>query len=207
MSSVLAIDTSSRRRALCVLAGEDGALLGEQALQGRHLDRSLPGALAALLEGGAPSAVAVVMGPGSYTGLRVGIATGLGLAHAGGLPLHGIDALAVVARAAPADAQRIEAVADAGRGALYVARYERADGGLRAAEAARRVELAAWSAAPGQVAVSLDPIPGVLHREDRAAVALAASAAAALSQPPLPHAGLEPVYLGGDASAAPGPRV
>lgn len=207
MSRVLAIDTSSRGRALCVLAGEDGAPIAARTLEGRHLDRSLPAALAALLAGSAPDAVAVVMGPGSYTGLRVGIATGLGLAHARDLPLHGLDALAVVARTAPEDAAQVEAVADAGRGALYVARYARDGAALRLTEAARRVEAAAWSAAPGHVAVSLDAVAGALHREDGAAAALAQAAAAALAGPPLPRAELEPVYLGGDASAAPGPRV
>jgi tRNA threonylcarbamoyl adenosine modification protein YeaZ len=207
VSQVLAIDTASRRRALCVLAGGDGTLLAAKALEGAHLDRSLPAALAALLARAAPDAVAVVMGPGSYTGLRVGIATGLGLAHARGLPLHGLDALAVVARAAPGDAVQVEAVADAGRGALYIARYAQDGAAMRLTGAARRVEAAGWSAAPGHVAVSFDAVPGALHAEERAGVALARAAAAALAGAPLPRAGLEPVYLGGDVSAAPGPRV
>src|SRR5258707_791196 len=78
--SILAIDTSSRRRGLCVAAARDGALLDHRALTGRHLDRELPPALAALLRDDL-DAVACVMGPGSYTGLRVGIAAALGLAH------------------------------------------------------------------------------------------------------------------------------
>ena len=46
-------------------------------------------------------AVVVVTGPGSYTGLRAGMAAGLGLAHALGIPLHGVSSLEVAARSAP----------------------------------------------------------------------------------------------------------
>ncbi|HZS15404.1 MAG TPA: tRNA (adenosine(37)-N6)-threonylcarbamoyltransferase complex dimerization subunit type 1 TsaB [Candidatus Dormibacteraeota bacterium] len=204
---ILAIDTSSRRRALCVLAAADGGLLAARRLEGRHLDRTLPAALGALLGESAPTAVAVVLGPGSYTGLRVGIAAALGLAHARDLPLHGIAALDAVARAAPPQAALVEAVADAGRGALYAARYQRDGGGLRRTDGPRRVDPGAWRPAPGHVAVTLDALDGALPCDDRAAAALAEAAAAAASEAPLPRAGLEPVYLGGDASAPSGPRV
>jgi hypothetical protein len=55
--------------------------------------------------------------------------------------------------------------------------------------------------------VSFDPVNGTLHCDARAAAALAESAAAAVTAAPLPRAGLEPLYLGGDVSAARGPRV
>ena len=201
--TVLALDTASRHRALCVLAGDDGALLDQRPLSGRDLDRQLAPALQALL-GAAPDAVACVMGPGSYTGLRVGIAAALGVAHARGLPLYGIAALDIVALAAPADAAEVEAVADAGRGALYVARYRRA----AAVEEAHRVEAGEWRPpAAGFVAVSLDGIEGTLDASAGAAAALALAAARALATPPLPLAGLEPVYLSSTAGHARQPRV
>jgi tRNA threonylcarbamoyl adenosine modification protein YeaZ len=205
--TVLAIDTASRLHALCVLAAADGGLLAERRLEGRHLDRTLPGALAELLDVARPAAVAAVLGPGSYTGLRVGIAAALGLAHALDLPLHGVGALDVVARATPSEAPVVEAVADAGRGALYVALYRREGGALRRAGEPARVQSAAWVAAPGAVAVSFDDVPGTLHRGAQAAPALAAAAVAALGEAPLSRAGLEPIYLGGNASAPSGPRV
>ena len=205
--TLLAVDTASRRHALCVLASDAGALLAEQRLEGRHLDRGLPGALAALLAQGRPAGVAAVLGPGSYTGLRVGIGAALGLAHAGDLPLFGIGALDVVARAAPHDAERIEAVADAGRGALYVARFRRAGDELRVADEPRRVETDGWHPAPDHVSVSFDEVAGALCCQAQAAAALALSAAVAARGTPLPRAGLEPVYLGGEGSALQGPRV
>jgi tRNA threonylcarbamoyladenosine biosynthesis protein TsaB len=204
--TVLAIDTASRRRALCIVAGAHGQVVAAQPLPGRDLDRQLLPALAALL-GDDVEAVACVLGPGSYTGLRVGIAAALGVAHARDLPLHGIDALDAVARTAPADAAEIEAVADAGRGALYVGRYRREGDEFHLTEPARRVEAGEWQPASHWVAVSLDGIPGTLDGSPRAAEALAAAAAAALAQPPLPRTGLEPVYLTGSGSAPARPRV
>lgn len=195
------MDTSARLRALCVAAGEDGTPLADRALRGRDLDRDLPVALAQLLDGQV-RALACVLGPGSYTGLRVGIAAALGVAHARGLPLHGIAALDVVALAAPPEAADVIAVADAGRGALYVARYRRDGDTLHAVEEPRREDATTWSAAPGGVAVSLDPVPGTLDRSAGAVAALAAAAARALRTPPLPLAGLEPVYLSGRDSPA-----
>jgi tRNA threonylcarbamoyladenosine biosynthesis protein TsaB len=206
--TILAIDTSSRRRALCVLAGPDGVLLAAHHLEGHQLDRRLAAALADLLAQADPDAVAAVLGPGSYTGLRVGIATALGLAHARDLPMRGIAALDVVARAAPHDATDIEAVADAGRGALYVGRHHRDAVALRSTDPPRRVAHGDWHPHPDHVAVSLDTIPGTLDRASHAAAALAESAAAAARfDPPLPRTGLEPVYLTGDGSAPGRPRV
>jgi tRNA threonylcarbamoyladenosine biosynthesis protein TsaB len=205
---LLAIDTSSRRHAVAVLAHHDGALYAAAArLEGRHLDRGLPGAIATLLYDAAPDAVCAVLGPGSYTGLRVGIAAALGIAHARDLPLHGIDALAVIAAAAPPDAAHVEAVADAGRGALYVARYHRTGADITRVQGPLRVAAAEWRPAPGHVAVSFDLLDGAILVADGAAHALAAAAARAARDTPLPRAGLEPIYLGGEASAPPGPRV
>lgn len=206
--SILAVDTASRRRGLCVVADATGALLRHRALSGRDLDVELPPALAALF-GEDVSAVACVTGPGSYTGLRVGIAAAVGIAHARGLQLHGIGALDVVALAAPLGATVIETVADAGRGALYVALLRRdvPSGELQSIEAAHRVEAAGWSPSSDAVAVSFDAVPGTLDAAELAPSALAAAAARALRSSPLPRAGLEPVYLAGDAGHARRPRV
>jgi len=70
---------------------------------------------------------AVATGPGSFTGLRVGIATMQGLALAQGRPLIGIsglDALAWTARKIRTDVARIATWVDAWRGEVYAALYE-----------------------------------------------------------------------------------
>ena len=108
---------------------------------GRPHDARLPGDLMRLLDEAqidlrTIDVYAVATGPGSFTGLRIGIATMQGLAFAAGKPLIGIsgfDALArtvTVARALSGSptAQSAPAVAtwvDAWRGEVFAARYER----------------------------------------------------------------------------------
>ena len=67
---------------------------------------------------------AVATGPGSFTGIRIGISTMQGLAFATGKPLIGVSAFDALARAA-GDAPRVATWVDAWRGEVFAARYER----------------------------------------------------------------------------------
>lgn len=67
--------------------------------------------------------VAVTLGPGSFTGLRVGMALGKGLAMACNIPMVGIPTLDVVAAAQGRDRRPLIAVLQAGRGRICVATY------------------------------------------------------------------------------------
>ncbi len=69
------------------------------------------------------SAVAVALGPGSFTGLRVGVAIAKGLAMARGIPLIGVPTLDILAAAQERHRDPLLVVAQAGRGRLCVARY------------------------------------------------------------------------------------
>jgi tRNA threonylcarbamoyladenosine biosynthesis protein TsaB len=69
------------------------------------------------------SGVAVTKGPGSFTGLRVGLSVAKGLAMAQRLPLIGIPTLDVVAAAQGRDRRRLAAVIQAGRGRISLATY------------------------------------------------------------------------------------
>jgi tRNA threonylcarbamoyladenosine biosynthesis protein TsaB len=68
-------------------------------------------------------ALAVALGPGSFTGLRIGLALAKGMALAGHLPLIGIPTLDVLAAAQPAVDLPLAAVLRAGRGRLAVGWY------------------------------------------------------------------------------------
>jgi tRNA threonylcarbamoyladenosine biosynthesis protein TsaB len=68
------------------------------------------------------AAIVVVHGPGSFTGVRVGLSAGKGLSEAGGVPLIAVSRLALLA-AAVGDGGVVHAVLDAGRGEFYYGEY------------------------------------------------------------------------------------
>lgn len=71
------------------------------------------------------------VGPGSFTGLRIGISTIKGLVAATGKPLVGISTLAVLAHQAPEEAQWVCAMIDARRSEVYWSLYYRGDCGFQ----------------------------------------------------------------------------
>jgi tRNA threonylcarbamoyladenosine biosynthesis protein TsaB len=125
----LALDTSTERGAIGLIA-RSGQVYVSSTESARHHGRDLIPRLAAILrEAGASirdvDALAVGLGPGSYTGLRVGLTAAKTLAYATGAALIGLDSLDAIARNAPDDAPRISVIADAQRGQVYVAEYAR----------------------------------------------------------------------------------
>ncbi len=185
--SVLAIDTASRSRVVVALATPAGERIDGVVLQGQSVGTLLPQAITPMLPL-LTRAVVVVTGPGTYTGVRAGMAAALGVAQALGLPLHGIGSLEVTASAPmPGPGGDSWVVADAGRGALYVAR--RSDAGTP-----HRVMAAAFDAG-GQPVASTEQlsIDGLIAVDP--VRALAASVALALSRPPLDPEGLTALYV------------
>lgn len=89
--------------------------------------------------------IAVGVGPGTFTGLRVGVATARGLAQSLALPLAGFSSLGALAHAVfaedPVPADRVLSVIDARRGEVFAAVYDRSPGGgLHEAAAPRPVD-------------------------------------------------------------------
>ncbi len=74
---------------------------------------------------------AVSMGPGSFTGLRIGFSTVKGLAAASGKPLIGVSNLDVLAAQAAGSSGLICPFLDARKGEVYFSRYRVTDGRLR----------------------------------------------------------------------------
>jgi tRNA threonylcarbamoyladenosine biosynthesis protein TsaB len=68
--------------------------------------------------------IAVGVGPGTFTGLRIGIATARGLARSLGVELVGVSSLRALASGAEEQPSRVLAAIDARRGELFVAAYE-----------------------------------------------------------------------------------
>ena len=127
---ILSLDTTTKA-ASCAVA-RDGVVLNEEPIDStRQLALQLPGALRDILDLSAIAleeidAFAVATGPGSFTGLRIGIATMQGLAFGTRKPLIGISGLtALRAVASPAFlGSRIATWVDAWRGDVYAALFE-----------------------------------------------------------------------------------
>jgi tRNA threonylcarbamoyladenosine biosynthesis protein TsaB len=73
------------------------------------------------------SAVIVGLGPGSYTGLRVGLTSAKTLAYATGCALIGVETFAAITRQVGAAWRRLDVLADAQQDKIYVQSYERRD--------------------------------------------------------------------------------
>jgi tRNA threonylcarbamoyladenosine biosynthesis protein TsaB len=73
-------------------------------------------------------AVLVSRGPGSYTGLRVGIMSAKVLAYANGCVFLAIDTFAAIARQTPAEVQQLDILADAQQQNVYMQRWEQVQG-------------------------------------------------------------------------------
>ena len=131
--NLLAIDTSTSRAAVALARPEAEARVAPADPGQRH-GRGLIPAISALLaaEGLKPTdlgAIAVGLGPGSYTGLRIGLTAAKMLAYAAGKPLVPLDSLGAIARNAPGDVRRVAVAVDAQRGDAYIAEFTRGQAG------------------------------------------------------------------------------
>src|SRR5262249_3392303 len=97
--------------------------------------------------------IAVCSGPGSFTGLRVGLSTAWGLGRALSIPVEEVSTLEVLAEAArEQDVTRVTAVLDAGRGEVVAATFSLEQSRARPDAEARRIPREAAAALPGRVA-------------------------------------------------------
>ncbi len=122
---VLALDTAT---GVSVGVARGGDVLSSRTVTGHvHAERLMLEVRAALDEAGQPmsrlTGVVVGLGPGPFTGLRVGIVTAQTLAHVLGVPLKGVCSLDAVALAVPGPGPFV-ACSDARRKELYWATYE-----------------------------------------------------------------------------------
>lgn len=132
---LLAMDTSTRTIGIALYNGVE--VLGERTWTSLDFHTAeLAPAIADLLGktnlgAGDLAALAVAIGPGSFTGLRIGLALAKGLALAQNLPIIGIPTLDVLAAGqpvAPGQGEKLAAVLKAGRGRLAVGWYQAVKG-------------------------------------------------------------------------------
>jgi len=225
---VLALDTTSRAGSVAV--AKDGRVLDLQAGDaGRPHAERVPACLVRSLEraGSTLSDVdvfAVAIGPGSFTGLRIGIAAIQGCAFAAGRPVAGVSALEAIALAVwaagnPGARTRLGVWMDAQRQEVYSALYDVAGAGPDAtletiegptvgdpaSTAGRWHQLlrTAWCPVAGDGAVRYrdllteaagSPVPVIEPPPLAATIALVAEQRARAGECTLPHA-IRPLYV------------
>ncbi len=127
---ILAVDTSGKNGSLALVRfeGESERTLEVVSLEGGTFSAQLVPQISTALSKNSLSkndidGFAVASGPGSFTGLRVGLAAFKALAEILQKPIASVSLLEVISRAAGIGGQVI-AVLDAGRGEIYVGTYE-----------------------------------------------------------------------------------
>jgi len=127
--TVLCIDTSTTTLVVALLDSRDGHVLASGTSDARAqsvlavIDEQLGGAVARE----SIESIVVGIGPGGFTGIRVGVVTARGLGEALGVPVHGVDSLLVLAASASWDepGATVWAVLDARRGEWFVGPFGR----------------------------------------------------------------------------------
>jgi tRNA threonylcarbamoyladenosine biosynthesis protein TsaB len=129
--TLLGLDTSTPAASACVLRADGEAFEVTPAAERlarppAHASELMPAVAGAMERAGVGwddlRAIAVGVGPGTFTGLRIGIVTARALATAGGLPLRRVSSLAALA--AGIDAPVRLPLIDARRGEVFAALYD-----------------------------------------------------------------------------------
>ncbi len=147
--NILALETTERIGSVAAMS--DGKLLLELNLDPRQQSaQSLAPGMRALLEkvGWRPAdvdLVATTVGPGSFTGLRVGVTAAKSFAYSIQADILGVDTLEAIAARAPAHVQTLRVAVDAQRGQVVAGAFRRGeDGWFHPAGSATLVDVDAW---------------------------------------------------------------
>lgn len=132
---ILGISTSTKQVGAAV-GGHEGVLASSHSARGKRHAENLAPAIdfvrrQARIELDEISVIAVDIGPGLFTGLRVGIAAAKAMAHALRVPMIGISSLDLLAWPLRHTSREIVAVVDARRGEVFYARYRPTPGGVQ----------------------------------------------------------------------------
>jgi tRNA threonylcarbamoyl adenosine modification protein YeaZ len=120
---ILAIDTSTAACSAALFDSDGQCIAHSDEVIGRgHSERLVP-MLDELLEGRKADGILVGVGPGSFTGIRVGIAAAQGLAIAWDCGLSGMSSLALLAAGGETDGD-VAAAVDGGHGELFVQQFD-----------------------------------------------------------------------------------
>jgi tRNA threonylcarbamoyladenosine biosynthesis protein TsaB len=209
---VVGFDTATPAVSVAVHDGERVVAQASAADGRRHGELLMPMIAQVLAEAGASradlTAVAVGVGPGPYTGLRVGVVTARVLGAVLGIPVHGVCSLDVIAADAPRGREFLVAT-DARRKEVYWARYDAAGARLEgpAVGSAASIPGAAGLAVAGRggqlYPEAFGEVTGPAYPDARTLCALVAGSRDGRAAVPLLAA--EPLYLRRPDAREPGP--
>lgn len=132
---ILGIESATQQVG-CAIGGHEGVLASAHSCRARRHAETLAPQIdfvrsQARVDLSEISVVAVDLGPGLYTGLRVGIATATAMAYALGVPMIGVPSLDLVAHPVRFTNRLIVAALDARRGEVFYAFYRQVPGGVQ----------------------------------------------------------------------------
>lgn len=132
---ILGIESSTAQVG-CAIGGHEGVLASAHSAKGKRHAENLAPAIEfacgqAQIDLSEIGLVAVDVGPGLFTGLRVGVATAKAIAFALRVPMIGVSSLDLLAFPVRFTSRRIVAAIDARRGELYHASYRQVPGGIQ----------------------------------------------------------------------------
>lgn len=160
---ILTIDTATASCSVALVDGADAPHATRELVGRGHAEKLVPMVEALLADAGGvtPTAILVDCGPGSFTGVRVGLAAAIGMGMGWQVPVAGCSSLALIAARLFADRPEIDSCAVAlsgGHGELFVQRF------------------AAHPFAALSALVSLPPAEAALHAAERHVAGTGASA-------------------------------
>ncbi|WP_085060374.1 tRNA (adenosine(37)-N6)-threonylcarbamoyltransferase complex dimerization subunit type 1 TsaB [Staphylococcus haemolyticus] len=133
--NLLMIDTSNQPMSIAIM--QDDIVLAETTSEDKkdHTSQLMPGIQhlfeEAKIEKNAIDGIVVAKGPGSYTGVRIGVTTAKTLAYALNTKLYGVSSLAALAATVENDEQKLLVpIIDARREAVYTGVYQNVDGNI-----------------------------------------------------------------------------
>jgi tRNA threonylcarbamoyl adenosine modification protein YeaZ len=121
MPRTLVIDTATAACSIALIEGERVIAARHDVVGRGHAERLVP-MIAELPDGGRADEILVDVGPGSFTGIRVGIAAARGLGLGWGVPVRGYSSMAIVAAGAFARGvtQPLAVVLEGGHGEVFM---------------------------------------------------------------------------------------